>query len=195
MPQTTDGSLIAAAEAAPSRATKPDLDWSQVRETVLMLNVAVAQIRNSMTDGDDSVNALTRSFMTMIDRMGQIKSITETMPPSTQRDDLQSIHNDVAAKIDEAIISFQFYDKLTQRLSHVGNSLDQLADLVHDGTRLYSPTAWRALQDIIKSKYTVLADRRMFDLILAGASVEQALSESAELRRTDSIEATDIELF
>lgn len=31
---------------APSVASRPDLDWSQVRETILMLNLSMAQNRN-----------------------------------------------------------------------------------------------------------------------------------------------------
>lgn len=31
------------------------LDWSQVRETVRMINLAVAQIEMSMNEGDDSI--------------------------------------------------------------------------------------------------------------------------------------------
>ena len=46
----------------PSDARNPDLDWSQIRETVMMLSLALAQIERSMTDGDDSVNALTELF-------------------------------------------------------------------------------------------------------------------------------------
>ncbi len=36
-----------------SSAQNPDLDWSQGRETVRMVNLAVAQIEMSMTEGDD----------------------------------------------------------------------------------------------------------------------------------------------
>jgi hypothetical protein len=50
---------------SPSTASSPDLDWSEVRETVLMLYLAVGQIEVSMRDGEDSVNHLTDSFTSM----------------------------------------------------------------------------------------------------------------------------------
>ena len=57
---------------APSNANHPDLDWSQIREAVKMLNLAVAQIEHSMRVGEDSVQTLTDSFTTMA---GYVKSL------------------------------------------------------------------------------------------------------------------------
>ena len=38
-----------------SNAEKPDLGWSQVRGTVLMLNLAMARMTHAMRDVDESV--------------------------------------------------------------------------------------------------------------------------------------------
>ena len=56
----------------PSTATSPDLDWSQVRETVLMLNLAVSQIVHAMKDGDESVTELAKMFTSII---GHVQAI------------------------------------------------------------------------------------------------------------------------
>ena len=50
------------ASQAPSTAKQPDLDWSQVRETINMLTLAVSQVECTMTDGEKSVTELTQSF-------------------------------------------------------------------------------------------------------------------------------------
>lgn len=50
-----------------SRADAPDLEWNQVRETVLMLNLAMARMTHAMRDGDKSVDSLSRSFTEMDD--------------------------------------------------------------------------------------------------------------------------------
>lgn len=54
-------------EAMPSPSTvfKPDLDWSQVRETLRMLNLAVAHITAALSEGDESVAALGDAFTSM----------------------------------------------------------------------------------------------------------------------------------
>ena len=44
----------------PSISTAPDLDWSQVRETVRMLNLAVAQIDKAMKWGKPGVSLVYR---------------------------------------------------------------------------------------------------------------------------------------
>ena len=66
-----------------STSSHPDLDWSQVRETVLMLKLAAAQVEFSLKDGSNSVNTLTDSFTSMagsieaieLVRRGYLKSI------------------------------------------------------------------------------------------------------------------------
>lgn len=52
----------------PARGTSahmPDLDWSQVRETVLMLELSAVQIETAMKDSNSSVEVLTDSFTSM----------------------------------------------------------------------------------------------------------------------------------
>ncbi|MBM4182360.1 MAG: hypothetical protein FJ209_12505, partial [Betaproteobacteria bacterium] len=58
----------------PSTAARPDLDWSQVRETILMLNLAVAQIEIALKDSSGSVDVLAESFTGMY---GNIMALVE----------------------------------------------------------------------------------------------------------------------
>ena len=43
-----------------------DNEWSQIRETILIINVALARIEHAMTEGDDSVSILSQSFIDMV---------------------------------------------------------------------------------------------------------------------------------
>jgi len=43
----------------------PDLNWSQVRETVLTLELAAVQIEAAMKDSNSSVEVLAHSFTSM----------------------------------------------------------------------------------------------------------------------------------
>ncbi len=179
----------------PSGAGNPDLDWSQVRETVLMLNLAVAQIEHSMRDGDDSVETLVNSFTGM---SGSVQAIAAAAEDLGQDGDVQQIRSTildkcraVSASMQSAIIAFQFYDKMTQRLSHVASSLGSLGELVVDSRRLFNPYEWHGLQEQIKSKYTVDEELRMFDAILKGASVQEAL----DLVNPDAGAGENVELF
>ena len=98
-------------------------------------------------------------------------------------------------EMQQAIIAFQFYDKLCQRLMHVSKSLGVLASLVSDPAKLYNPYEWKGLQEKIKSKYTVEAERIMFEFILQGRSVEEALELAKQSKPESSQQDDDVELF
>jgi len=176
---------------SPSNASRPDLDWSQVRETILMLNLAVAQIELTLKHGNESVSTLGDSFTSMAGNVEVIRRVMLAQPSVDKN--LESVCDSVAADVQNAIVAFQFYDKLTQRLSHLSHSMNCLARLVADPSKLYNPLAWVGLQEKIKSSYTVESDRAMFKAILNGASVEDALhaSELAKQQEADD----DIEFF
>ncbi len=178
----------------PSQPNKPDLDWSQVKETVLMLNLAVARIEKAMKDGDDSVTTLADLFTSIMGNVGIIGRAADKLPDTHEKETIKSNFTLVSKKMNEAIVAFQFYDLLTQRLSHISHTLAALADLVADSSRLYNPYEWFGLQDMIKSKYTMDIDRAMFDAVVNGATVEEALQLSAaspEEPREDNIELFD----
>jgi hypothetical protein len=102
----------------------------------------------------------------------------------------------IGDKVHQAIIAFQFYDKLVQRLDHVCHSLDGLSGLVSDRSRLYDPAQWTALQDQIRSKYTMTEERAMFDAVIHGMPVHEALNHYMAVRMQE-VEASggEIELF
>ena len=164
---------------AGSTARNPDLDWSQIRETILMLALSVAQIEMSMRDSDGSVEVLSNSFTSM---MGQVKliertaaSLPETAETAAVRTAIIENCNMVGEMMRSAIVAFQFYDKLSQRLGHVNGSMSVLADLIADQRRLYNPYEWMGMQEKIKSRYTMEEERLMFDAIMQGKTVKQAL--------------------
>jgi len=173
---------------------KPDLDWSQVRETVSMLNLAVAQIEKTMCEGHESVDALTETFASLIGGIQAIGMAAQNLPDTPEKATIEANVKPAAEKINMAIVAFQFYDKLSQRLTHVSNSLAELGKLIESPTRLYNPYEWHGLQAMIKSKYTIEQDRLMFDAILEGKTVAEALALAQTWEQQDSGDG-DIELF
>lgn len=180
-----------------STAAAPDLDWSQVSETVRMLNLAVAQISMAMHEGEDSVESLTGSFTGMV---GNVEEIAQAVTAADAEERHGAVVSNVLGRcaavqggIQQSIIAFQFYDRLSQRLDHVRYALDALAALVSDKSRLFNPTEWDALQQQIRSRYSMQEEQDMFEALLRGASVEQALELVRERLRDG--ELNDIELF
>lgn len=177
-------------------AHMPDLNWSQVRETVLMLELSAVQIEAAMKDSNTSVDVLAHSFTSMASYMQRISDALNRLPETgeigTPRQELLEATAQVSGMMHQAIIAFQFYDKLVQRLSHVGTSLGELSDLVSDNGRLFNPAQWVALQDRIRSKYTMREEVAMFEAVMQGMPVHQAIEQfMAKVQETTD----DIELF
>lgn len=186
------------AEKSPrgTSAHQPDLNWSQVRETVLLLELAALQIEAAMKDSSSSVDVLTHSFTAMAGCMKRLADTVDTLPDhgptGAAKQSLAGVSDQVAGMVRQAIIAFQFYDKLVQRLSHVGLSLGELSDLVGDHGRLFNPGEWVALQQRIKGKYSTAEEIAMFDAVMQGMPVHEAIDKfMAELKD----KSDDIELF
>lgn len=183
-----------------TRAHAPDLDWSQVRETVLMLELAAGQVMAAMRESNSSVEVLTDTFTSLADTLLQIDAAVSTLPDTVGnglvKAEIQDNTNLVSEKIHQSIVAFQFYDKLVQRLAHVCHGLEELSGLVSDQGRLFSPPEWVGLQEMIRSKYTMTEERAMFDAVIQGMSVERALEHYMEVRMKEVADSGgEIELF
>ncbi|MBL7003369.1 MAG: hypothetical protein ISR69_05025 [Gammaproteobacteria bacterium] len=182
----------------PSNALSPDLDWSQVRETVRMLFLNVAQIEIALKESDASVLSLTDAFTEMIAYESVIKMAVDDLP---QTDETKIIRQTISTNADKvtnsmqnAIVAFQFYDKLTQRLSHVSHSVEALSDIVSDQSKIYNPYEWKMVQQKIKSKYSMREEVEMFDNVMAGANVRDAIHAFNEAQKEVGM-VDDIEFF
>ena len=184
-----------------STSSRPDLDWSQLKETILMLNLAVTQIDQSMHEGNASVSTLSQSFTGLATNLSDIQnSIGQLSQQDESSEEMKLIIEGSTStaldKVHSAIIAFQFYDKLNQRLDHVSESLSSLTALIGNPAELYSPIAWQGLQETIRSKYTMEEERRMFDKVISGVPIEEALIEfNQEMANKSNCEEDEIELF
>jgi hypothetical protein len=67
---------------------------------------------------------------------------------------------------------------------------------VTDRSRLYSPFEWKALQEEILAKYTMVEERAMFEAVLNGATVKEALETYMTVRMQEVEQSGgEIELF
>ncbi|PPD21972.1 MAG: hypothetical protein CTY22_08110 [Methylomonas sp.] len=174
-----------------SGSDRPDLDWSQVRETVKLLAVSAAQLEGGMKMSDESVSVLTASFTGMFAELDAIARLLQDLAPGPERDQALHYCANARSQIDASIVAFQFYDRLQQRLQHVGTGLRSLSAIVESPERLYNPGEWRKLQNDIRERYTMEAEKRMFDAIHEGKTIDEALALSLPSPQADD----DVELF
>lgn len=172
---------------------QPDLDWSQVRETVKLLSVSVVQLESGAKEGDVSVNTLTDSFTSLVNKVQLINQQLAQLDESDARDKAQQYCIETENEIQSSIIAFQFYDRLQQCLNHVAENLKGLSTIVETPDKLYSPFEWKKFQDEIRGRYTMESEKIMFDAILQGHNVEEALKIAEDANKPD--DEDDIELF
>lgn len=186
-----------AEEQRGTRVHAPDLDWSQVRETVLMLELAAGQIDAAMHESNAPVNVLTEGFTSLASLLNRIQTSLEALPDTpgnaVLKQELQGSTGEVGRIVQQSVVAFQFYDKLSQRLDHVCHGLSKLSDLIEDRTRLFNPSEWGALQDAIRSRYSTREEVAMFEAVLAGMSVSDAIKQFVADRKGQA--SNDIELF
>jgi hypothetical protein len=184
-------------KSQPSAAPTPDLDWSQITETVRMLNLAVAQISLAMHEGEDSVASLSNHFTSMVSHVNDIGDVVRTLDGGAETEQVKgqilTRCAEVQGHIQQNIVAFQFYDRLSQRLDHVRETLAQLSELVADRSRLFNPGEWSALQGAIRSRYTMQEEQDMFDALQQGESIDEALEQVRGKLMAGEID--DIELF
>ncbi len=170
-----------------------ELDWNQVKETILMLDTVVTQLGWTLRDGDGSVDTLAGSFKSMVDSAGAIVAAASKMEDGAYKEEILEHSQAIYGQMQQVIVAFQFYDKLSQRLNHASVSLGQMAELIGNPVRLHDPSEWLKFQQAIRMRYTTEADKVMFDAVLNGASLEEAIRilKEHEAQSTED----DLELF
>lgn len=179
-------------------------DWSHVQETITMLCLAVCQIENSISESNHSVDDLTASFTELAQHSREVDNLVMELETADQlqefKQKIAQTTQEIQQKVNQAITAFQFYDRISQRLDHVSSSLEQTSDLMQTPDNLNCPNAWREIQDKVRSSYTMEAERIMFEHIMRGASVKEALEiykhhfDSQDTKVTDDTD-DEIELF
>lgn len=192
--------MAAEISANGTRARMPDLDWSQVRETVLMLELAAGQVEAAMRESNTSVEVLADTFTSLAETLQLIDAAVSTLPDTVGnglvKAEIQDYTHLVADKVHHAIVAFQFYDKLAQRLAHVCHGLEELSGVVSDKTRLFNPQEWVGLQEMIRAKYTMTEERAMFDAVMHGMPVDEALEHYMHVRMKEVEDSGgEVELF
>lgn len=161
-------------------ATPRVLDWRELRKTIMTLNLAIAQIDLSMTEGEFSIDTLIDSFGFMraeLDRLNRIVH-EDDIDVETVKAVLAAQAEMLTDKVSASIIAFQFYDKLSQRLHHVSESLSALIDIIsaHDGS--VDDQNWDKFLNKMAKYASMREEYELFELIFErGHSAEAAIAE------------------
>ena len=164
-------------------------EWTPEQQIAHMLDLCEAQIEAALSESDLAVEALIKSFTALADATGAQRPEAD---PESQHAPVATLSKQMA----DAVVAFQFYDKLTQRLGHVRYSLSTLALFVCDRSQTSQRDQWRKLFTTLRRLYRTQEERQIFQLMVEGATGADARTQAQEttqsLRRGPTGE---IELF
>jgi len=158
---------------------RSNADWSHIKETINMLSLAVRQIDASVAGSNKALVTLVGSFALLANHTNavstQINQLTKVEPLDVFKHDLIASMTDVNRNIACAIEAFEPYGHECQRLGHVARNLEKVTELMQTEATIHARSAWHQVQLGIKSSYTMEAERIMFEFIMRGGSVKDAL--------------------
>jgi len=184
--------------ASPENATTaPGETFAPERQVASMLGLCEAQMDSALQESDLAVDELIKAFSSVVDATRTMSALAKRLPSEAQG----ALANEMEAQIaiiskhmSTAVIAFQFYDKLTQRLGHVRYSLSTLAMFVCDRAQMNQPAQWQRLLNTLRRLYRTEEERQIFRAIVDGAGDETV--ETRVLRALDEEpQAGEIELF
>ncbi len=193
-PALNNGVVPRDLEPAPM-AQQDRLEQPPARQTVRMLDLAIAQIEAALGESDEGMAALSRSFAGIASELKAMEQALWEIPsdqaPVELVDTVEGYRQAIAKNVNAAVVGLQFYDQLVQRLSHVRDGLACSAELVVDESRARLPAAWGDLMQTLRAKYSMSQERSLFDTLMNGATREQAISGQA----TPSATQCEVEWF
>ena len=148
-------------------------------------------MESALNESDRAVDALVKAFTGLADSTRAITALTQTMSPEAKAmlgEDLQQRAEIITRQVANAVVAFQFYDKLTQRLGHVRYSLSTLALFVCDRAQAAEPDQWDRLLKTLRRLYRTEEERQIFQMIMDGMPMTNELLPSGDA-------PSEVELF
>jgi hypothetical protein len=144
--------------------------WCHLQETMTMLQLTSAQIRTSIMDGEDSVSQLTHTLESIANRSQLLRELLDSDVEAAKEQTVALMED-----VNRGVMACQFHDRVSQRLDHVTNSISQIAEIVTNPSQFSDANKWQSLQNNISESYTMDCERLMFEQIMMGRTVEEAL--------------------
>ncbi|MGE0113457.1 MAG: hypothetical protein AB7T07_01025 [Steroidobacteraceae bacterium] len=178
-------------------AVAPTVTWSPQQQTARMLALCEAQMEAATQDADAAVDTLVKAFTDLIDAVRELGSLSKTdTGDTTHAQALSEINTRCAtlsSQVAAAVVAFQFYDKLSQRLGHVRYSLSTMALFICDRSNSQRPEHWEKLLATLGRLYRTAEERAIFDSI--AGSLALTISDQDEPLSKAMSDAGSIELF
>ncbi len=153
-----------------------------------LLKLTAAQLRLSKYESAGPVETLSATFT-------ELARITSELFAQSQHNSQnpvnQFLFEQLTQMIQNAVVAFQFYDRLSQNMDHIIEHLESAQQLLEQGKSEHHEVWQEVILDMKKS-YTMENERKIYNAIMQGASVDQAMLVCKTPKPDDS---SDIEFF
>jgi len=154
-----------------------------------LLNLSVAQLICIVNEGNQSINELTEAFVFISSAVEKLVNKSQTGTLSEELPELEGRLTSMHERIQQSIVAFQFYDRMSQKLNHVTTTLMNINALDDSSPE----QQWAKIKNAIAQSYTMESERIVFERIMAGESIERALTACEEYQ--DRPNDDNVELF
>lgn len=166
---------------------------SHIVNQVTLLQLAAAQLALSLKETEQPFDDLSRLFIEIVEGFNEI----ETLLSSGQSSDIEkvkSLHCLTQERVKNAIIDFQFYDRMTQRLNHImGNIQDAINSIALNEDN--DEEHWENIFSNIEKSYTMREEKQLYESIRSGVGFDEAVKALISQTFVNDPSVTDIELF
>ncbi len=171
---------------------------NDAREMSRTLELAIAQIEMSLQESDYSIGELILSMTTVTTCIGSIqKRLSATANSATTEDAIDSVCDDcnkAEQYMQKAVVAFQFYDRLSQRISHIQENLKAVATLMQKPEQQH-PKLWDQLQEKMRSVYSIEQEQIMYNTLLQSLTDDSLLTISPDDHEPKLPVSGTVELF
>lgn len=168
--------------------------WSPQQQTARMLALCEAQMEAATHDSDVAVDTLVKAFTELMGAVRELGSVSADSPDQAKTlQDINARCNALSNQVASAVVAFQFYDKLSQRLGHVRYSLSTMALFICDRSNSQRPEHWDKLLSTLGRLYRTAEERAIFDSIAGSLSL--TVNEQDEPLAKALSDAGSVELF
>lgn len=178
-------------------APAPVTNWSPQQQTARMLALCEAQMEAATQDSDAAVDTLVSAFTELMNAVRDLSNMSKVNTTdelqSRALDDINNRCTQLSSQVAAAVMAFQFYDKLSQRLGHVRYSLSTMALFICDRSNSQRPEHWEKLLSTLGRLYRTAEERAIFDSIAGSLSLK--VDGGEEPLSKEMSDAGSIELF
>ena len=151
------------------------------------LELGAAQLDAAIRDSDAKVEALTAAVTAIASDARELQRQVHALDNGSAaqvgqaRERILQLAAQLDAQVQVTVMSMQFYDKLIQRLTHVSEGLAIPSDAT-GAERDPSRSDWNAMLEQVRSRYTMVEERVLFDFMMRGLNAAQMLKALNGLR-------------